>query len=48
MGKAYEMAGVGMGREMGQHSLKDAYQYMKSAGEKVVGTGNRDADIPPA
>ncbi|MBJ9982451.1 hypothetical protein IBT52_21995 [Bacillus sp. S72] len=29
-----------MVREMGQHSLKDAYQYMKSVGEKgVKGTG---------
>ena len=40
MGKAYVMPGVGMVREMGQHSLKDAYQYMKSVGEKgVKGTG---------
>lgn len=30
-----------MVREIGQHSLKDAYQYMKSVGEKgVKGTGN--------
>ncbi|MEK4912480.1 WXG100 family type VII secretion target [Bacillus sp. FSL E2-8887] len=41
LGKAYVMPGVGMVREMGQHSLKDAYQYMKSVGEKgVKGTGN--------
>ncbi|MBK5474019.1 MULTISPECIES: WXG100 family type VII secretion target [Bacillus] len=40
LGKAYVMPGVGMVREMGQHSLKDAYQYMKSVGEKgVKGTG---------
>ncbi|MFJ8413914.1 WXG100 family type VII secretion target [Bacillus paramycoides] len=40
VGKAYVMPGVGMVREMGQHSLKDAYQYMKSVGEKgVKGTG---------
>ncbi|WP_242308366.1 WXG100 family type VII secretion target [Bacillus cereus group sp. BfR-BA-01524] len=36
LGKAYVMPGVGMVREMGQHSLKDAYQYMKSVGEKGV------------
>ncbi len=41
VGKAYVMPGVGMVREIGQHSLKDAYQYMKSVGEKgVKGTGN--------
>ncbi len=40
VGKAYVMPGVGMVREIGQHSLKDAYQYMKSVGEKgVKGTG---------
>ncbi|QEL84889.1 WXG100 family type VII secretion target [Bacillus mycoides] len=40
VGKAYVMPGVGMVRETGQHSLKDAYQYMKSVGEKAVkGTG---------
>ncbi|MBE7127458.1 WXG100 family type VII secretion target [Bacillus mycoides] len=40
LGKAYVMPGVGMVREIGQHSLKDAYQYMKSVGEKgVKGTG---------
>ncbi|WP_257128003.1 HNH endonuclease, partial [Bacillus thuringiensis] len=49
LGKAYVMPGVGMVREMGQHSLKDAYQYMKSVGEKgVKGTGNREAEVPPA
>ncbi len=41
LGKAYVVPGVGMVRETGQHSLKDAYQYMKSVGEKgVKGTGN--------
>ncbi|EOW9530610.1 WXG100 family type VII secretion target [Bacillus cytotoxicus] len=40
VGKAYVMPGVGTVREMGQYSLKDAYQYVKSTGEKVVkGTG---------
>ncbi|MGX5561239.1 WXG100 family type VII secretion target [Bacillus thuringiensis] len=44
LGKAYVMPGVGMVREMGQHSLKDAYQYMKSVGEKgVKGTGNNSS-----
>lgn len=37
VGKAYVMPGVGMVREIGQHSLKDAYQYMTSKG--VKGTG---------
>ncbi|MET7019571.1 WXG100 family type VII secretion target [Bacillus mycoides] len=46
LGKAYVMPGVGMVREMGQHSLKDAYQYMKSVGEKgVKGTGKIDYDL---
>ncbi|RAN86871.1 type VII secretion protein [Bacillus sp. SRB_28] len=37
VGKAYVMPGVGMVRETGQHSLKDAYQYMTNRG--VKGTG---------
>lgn len=41
VGKAYIMSGVGMVREMGQHSLKDAYQYMTSKGVKgTVGANN--------
>ncbi|EMA6345203.1 HNH endonuclease [Bacillus cytotoxicus] len=49
VGKAYVMPGVGTVREMGQYSLKDAYQYVKSTGEKVVkGTGNREVEVPPA
>lgn len=41
LGKAYVMPGVGMVREMGQHSLKDAYQYMESKVVKgTVGANN--------
>ncbi|QWG84899.1 WXG100 family type VII secretion target [Bacillus mycoides] len=41
VGKAYVMPGVGMVREIGQHSLKDAYQYMTSKGVKgTVGANN--------
>ncbi|WP_242251942.1 WXG100 family type VII secretion target [Bacillus cereus group sp. BfR-BA-01379] len=41
LGKAYVMPGVGMVREIGQHSLKDAYQYMESKVVKgTVGANN--------
>ncbi|EEL88041.1 hypothetical protein CN445_19445 [Bacillus cereus] len=35
------MPGVGMVREMGQHSLKDAYQYMESKVVKGTGKGGK-------
>ncbi|TBX78395.1 WXG100 family type VII secretion target [Bacillus mycoides] len=41
VGKVYIMSGVGMVRETGQHSLKDAYQYMTIKGVKgTVGANN--------
>ncbi|WP_377865874.1 WXG100 family type VII secretion target [Bacillus sp. R86525] len=43
VGKAYVMPGVGMVRETGQHSLKDAYQYMTNRG--VKGTVKIDYDL---
>ncbi|WP_406652326.1 WXG100 family type VII secretion target [Bacillus cereus] len=43
LGKAYVMPGVGMVREMGQHSLKDAYQYMES--KVVKGTGKDTLEV---
>ncbi len=44
------MEGAGKIPSGGKNLLKDAYQYMKDTGEKFFGkgTGNRDADIPPA
>ncbi|WP_218652203.1 WXG100 family type VII secretion target [Bacillus paramycoides] len=40
VGNDLAMSGVGRISGIGQHSLKDAYQYMKSVGEKgVKGTG---------
>ncbi len=46
VGKAYVMPGVGRVSEGGQYSLKEAYQYMAS--KVVKGTGNREAEVPPA
>ncbi len=46
VGKAYVMPGVGRVSEGGQYSLKEAYQYMES--KVVKGTGNREAEVPPA
>ncbi len=43
MGKAYVMPEVGMVSERGQHSLKDAYQYMTSKG--VKGTGKDTLEV---
>ncbi|AJG54134.1 DNase/tRNase domain of colicin-like bacteriocin family protein [Bacillus cereus 03BB102] len=40
------MAGVGNVSGGGQYSLKEAYQYMES--KVVKGTGNREAEVPPA
>ncbi|QWH00696.1 WXG100 family type VII secretion target [Bacillus mycoides] len=46
LGKAYVMPGVGMVREIGQHSLKDAYQYMTSKGVKGTGEVKHLDGIP--
>ena len=45
-GKSVRHAQVGCVSERGQHSLKDAYQYMES--KVVKGTGNREAEVSPA
>lgn len=45
-GKGFAMAGVGNVSGGGQYSLKEAYQYMES--KVVKGTGNREAEVPPA
>ncbi|OJE38838.1 NAD+--asparagine ADP-ribosyltransferase-like protein [Bacillus tropicus] len=45
-GKGFAIAGVGKVSGGGQYSLKEAYQYMES--KVVKGTGNREAEVPPA